>query len=150
MSLINAWPWNVERLAGKKGGFLYFCGGGGGSGGGRNTASCVQPKEEPKTLAKAHSGVQKSVQKIQGYDHESRERRERRPQQVFFPFPMYSRFWRSLFCCSFFALGKDPDLLQGLDLPPPHLPRAAHRSAVQRGRRASGAAAHCCSRPKSP
>ena len=119
MSLINAWPWNVERLAGKKGGFLYFCGGGGGggggsgSGGGRNTASCVQPKEEPKTLAKAHSGVQKSVQKIQGYDHESREEEKEGRSKFFLPLPMYSRIWRSLFLPLIFLqlAKKDPDVL---------------------------------------
>ena len=83
--------------------------------------------------------VQKSVQKIQGYDHESREaapprrrraaaaagsRGERRPPQHKFFFavptlPMYSRIWRSLFFAfaHFLLYTKDPDLLQALDLP---------------------------------
>ena len=106
------------------------------------------------------------MQKIQGYDHESREaaaaatavrrwrrrwrcragsRGERRPPQHKFFFavptlPMYSRIWRSLFFAfaHFLLYTKDPDLLQALDLPV--MPASAAGEAASMARAASMAA----------
>ena len=124
--------------------------------------------------------VQKSVQKIQGYDHESREaaaaataatavrrwrrrwrcragsRGERRPPQHKFFFavptlPMYSRIWRSLFFAFAHFLLYTKDPDLLQALDLPVMPARAGGVAMARWRGVDGgASAYCCSRPKSP